>query len=49
MKTIFIVAKEDTIGLAASSFDLIKELNPNYDPIIILITPLEEIIFKKKN
>ncbi|AIQ95484.1 hypothetical protein [Prochlorococcus sp. MIT 0604] len=48
MKTIFIVAKEDTIGLAASSFDLIKESTPNYDPIIILITPLEEIIFKKK-
>ena len=46
MKKIFIVAKEDTIGLAASSFDFITKSTTNYDPIIILLNTLKEIKIK---
>tara|TARA_B100000212_G_scaffold342416_1_gene329449 strand:+ start:615 stop:2129 length:1515 start_codon:yes stop_codon:yes gene_type:complete len=45
-KQILIVAKEDTIPIAAASFDIIKQEN-KYNPKLLLITPLEEIIYKK--
>ena len=46
-KKILIVAKENTIPLAAASYDHIKSNNLQFKPIILLITPLEELIFKK--
>lgn len=46
LQQIFIVAKEDSIPLAAASYDLIKK-KEGFNPTILLITPIEEIIFKK--
>ena len=41
-----IVAKEDTIPIAAASYDILTKKNQN-NPKILLITPLEEILYKK--
>ena len=41
-----LVAKEDTIPIAAASYDILRKEN-KYNPKILLITPLEEIIYQK--
>ena len=44
---LFIVGKEVTIPLAASVYDFVLKDKKNYEPIILLITPVEEIISPK--
>ena len=45
---ILIVAKEDTFSLSRKIYDQIKKTKKNYKPFILLISPVEEIIYKRK-
>ena len=47
-KVILIVAKEDTFSLTKKVYDEIKKDKKGFKPFILLISPLEEIIYKKK-
>ena len=47
-KEVLIVAQEDTFLLASEVYKKIKKNKKKYRPIILLISPLEEIIYKNK-